>query len=397
MHESQNTKIGAHCILACLYFLLLPTTIAIDSAGNSILKLATIPIGLFFVITILFSRKKLQFNIVHLLLAVFTCATAFTLFVAYDENSIDYVVGYFLNAALYMCLTVVHYNDRERKLFEDIQIVLLAILVAVTLFSNSSVLDRTTLVIFGQACDPNYFVGFFVFPLAVTMKKIAQSRYRIAYILLSLLSIYCVFLSGSRGGLLAIIVTVVAFAFIYPQNVKYKMMVLVSGCSFMLFAWFFVLPFLPENIVERMSIDRIVETGGTGRWDIWGSMLSEIVNSPDKLFFGRGIRAMHKIFLGKEWQEVVAHNQIIQILYNQGLVGLGAFAVLTAGSFFRCIRKRKVVSIAIIGMMALSISLSFNQTTRTFWNLIAYAAFNFTEEECYTSTEILKLSEENRL
>ena len=145
MHESQNTKIGAHCILACLYFLLLPTTIAIDSAGNSILKLATIPIGLFFVITILFSQKKLQFNIVHLLLAVFTCATAFTLFVAYDENSIDYVVGYFLNAALYMCLTVVHYNDRERKLFEDIQIVLLAILVAVTLFSNSSVLDRTTL------------------------------------------------------------------------------------------------------------------------------------------------------------------------------------------------------------------------------------------------------------
>jgi hypothetical protein len=56
-----------------------------------------------------------------------------------------------------------------------------------------------------------------------------------------------------------------------------------------------------------------------------------------------------------------------------------------------------MVSIAIVGMMALSISLSFNQTTRTFWNLIAYAAFNFTENERYTSTEILKLSEENRL
>lgn len=397
MHESKNTKIGAHCILACLYFLLLPTTIAIDSAGNSILKLATVPIGLFFVITILFSRKILQFNIVHLLLIVFTCSTAFTLFVDSSDVSIDYVVGYFLNAALYMCLTVVRYNDREQKLLEDIQVILLAILVGIALFSNNSELERTTLVIFGQACDPNYFVGFFVFPLVTTMKRIVQSQHRIAYILLALLSIYCVFLSGSRGGLLAIIVTVMAFAFIYPENAKYKMIVLVSGCSFMFFAWFLVLPFLPENIIERMSVEQVVESGGTGRWHIWESMLSEIANSPDQLFLGRGIRAMHKIFHGKGWREVFAHNQIIQVLYNQGIVGLATFAALTAGCFFHCIRKRKMVSIAIVGMMALSISLSFNPTTRTFWNLIAYAAFNFTEDECNTSTEILKLSEANRL
>ena len=32
-------------------------------------------------------------------------------------------------------------------------------------------------------------------------------------------------------------------------------------------------------------------------------------------------------------------------------------------------------------MMALSMSLTFNQTTRTFWNLIAYAAFVFPNTE----------------
>jgi hypothetical protein len=34
--------------------------------------------------------------------------------------------------------------------------------------------------------------------------------------------------------------------------------------------------------------------------------------------------------------------------------------------------------------MALSVSLSFNQTTRTFWNLIAYAAFAFPDSDINT-------------
>ena len=65
-------------------------------------------------------------------------------------------------------------------------------------------------------------------------------------------------------------------------------------------------------------------------------------------------------------------------------MGFLAFMFLTAISFLRCVKRRKTVAIAILGMMALSVSLSFNQTTRTFWNLIAYAAFAFPEEEIIT-------------
>ena len=75
---------------------------------------------------------------------------------------------------------------------------------------------------------------------------------------------------------------------------------------------------------------------------------------------------------------------MIQVTYNQGLVGLLAFLLLTGISFFRCVGHRKTVSVAIIGMMALSVSLSFNQTTRTFWNLIAYAAFAFPDNDIIT-------------
>ena len=161
--------------------------------------------------------------------------------------------------------------------------------------------------------------------------------------------------------------------------------------------WFVVVPFLPENIVARMSIEQIIETGGTGRWYIWESMLNEIANAPNNLILGRGIQATHPFFIAGQWDQVVAHNQIIQILYNQGVVGLLAFMMLTVGCLLRCIKKRKAVSIAIIGMMVLSVSLSFNQTTRTFWNLIAYAAFNFSKDDNCASTEIFNFSEDNGL
>lgn len=394
MDEIKNMKISMHCILACLYFLLLPTTIAVNSVGNSFLKLATIPIAAYFVITIIFSKKILQFNEIHLLLCIFTFSMLFALFITPNEDSVNTVMGYFLNAALFLCLTVIKYNKRELLWLENVQVLLLCILVGLTLFSGGTRAERTTLMIFGQTSDPNYFVGFFIFPLTITLKKIVQSKYRVLHLILALLSIYCVFLSGSRGGLLAIIVTLMAFALIYPPKIKLKFFICLASLAFVLLTWLVSAPFLSENIIERMTLESVVETGGSGRWAIWKTMLDEIINSPDELLFGRGFDASPRIYFDGTKCVPAAHNQVIQLLYDNGVLGLITFSLLVVGAFLYCIRKRKSVSIAIIGMLALSVSLSFNPTTRTFWNLIAYAAFNFSENEYFVFTEKLNLSEE---
>lgn len=384
MQKLGNRQISPHCILSCLYFLLLPTTIAVYSVGNSLLKLATVPIGLFFLITLILSDRKLHINGVHLALLLYTLSAISSLFVDASEGSIIYVIGYILNAALYICLTVIPYNDAELELMEKVQILLLVILNALTLFSGGTLADRTTLMIMGHISDPNYFVGFFIFPLTVALKKLVSTKHRFFYMALIAVSMYSIFLSGSRGGFLAIAVTFACFAVLYPSGFAKRMVLLVSGLMLILIFWIVFKPFLPENIVERMSVASVVETGGTGRWDIWKSMLQEIVDHPQELLFGRGINARHRLFLRGKWNDVVAHNQMIQITYNQGLVGLLSFLGLTGIAFFRCIKRRKTVSIAILGMMALSISLSFNQTTRTFWNLIAYAAFAFPDNDTNT-------------
>ena len=385
MQKLEKRQIGPHCILACLYFLLLPTTIAVNSAGNSILKLATIPIGLFFVVTLILSKRKLEINGVHLALLGYTLSAISTLFVDASDTSMDYVIGYILNAAIYICLTLIPYNKAELELMEKIQILLMVILIAVTLFSNGTLDDRTTLMIMGQTCDPNDFVGYFVFPLAVALKKLVSGKHSVFYLLLIAASLYCVFLSGSRGGFLAIAVTIAGFAFLYPSNNAKRFLFLACGFVILVGFWVIVKPLMPENIIERMNVNSVIESGGSGRTDIWKSMIQAIITEPGKLLLGRGIRTVHRFLRDGAWQEAAAHNQVLQIIYNQGLVGLISFLALTGISFFRCVKSRKTVAIAIIGMMTLSISLTFNQTTRTFWNLIAYAAFAFPDSNTNTN------------
>ena len=108
--------------------------------------------------------------------------------------------------------------EAELELMEKIQVLLLVILNAVTLFSNGTLDDRTTLMIMGQTCDPNDFVGYFVFPLTVALKKLVSGKHFPFYLSLISVSLYCIFLSGSRGGFLAIAVTITGFAVIYPSN-----------------------------------------------------------------------------------------------------------------------------------------------------------------------------------
>ena len=320
MRALEKNNIGMHCILASLYFLMLPLTISVNSAGASFLKLATIPISIFFLISLLFYKKDLQINMVHIVLGVYTVITVLTMFVNPTGDNLEYVKGYFLNAALFICLSVVEYNERELKILEYVQVLLLIIITVITLCNGGSIHNRTTLEIFGQESDPNYYVGFFIFPLTVTMKKIYNSKYRIFYIIAALLAIYAVFLSGSRGGLLAILVTIIAFAIIYPKKTMNKFMILICMLLSVLLLWYVIKPFLSDTVIDRMSIEAVVETGGTHRTEIWVSMLDKIKNSSWEFIFGRGVGALHPMMVAGKVQLVVAHNHLIQVLHDQGIV-----------------------------------------------------------------------------
>ena len=375
--QNSEEKIGINCILASIYFVALPLTITINSSGDSLLKLLTLPIAGFMLVSLFFYKDKLEINFVHGFFAVYILSVITTLFADRSAIAQDYVIGYIQNTALMFCITLRRYNEKEMEVFENVQVVLLGILIIVGLFGGASYADRTTIQIFGGVSDPNYFSGFFIFPIAVCLNKIKKNKQRILCLVLMLLGIYVVILSGSRGGLLAVIVTLLAHVVLSTKNFKNMIIAMcILAVSAVMF-WVIILPVLPENIVERLSIEAVIESRGTYRGDIWVSMLHEIANSTWELLIGRGINATHTMIIAGKMQEVVAHNNFIQVLYNQGVFGLVTFLIICVVAFFRNIRKRTYISVGLIGIITLTLTLTVNPSIKSFWNLMIYAAFAF--------------------
>ena len=125
----KNFDVGLSCILACIYFTALPLTITINAAGNSFLKLLTIPIAGYLAASLIFYKGKLELNIIHFFSVVFLISVVMTLFADNSSTSVQYVLGYIQTIALLFLITVKKYSKNEMEAFEITQLVLLVILI----------------------------------------------------------------------------------------------------------------------------------------------------------------------------------------------------------------------------------------------------------------------------
>ena len=323
INSLKKADIRLSCILACAYFLALPLTITINAAGNSFLKLLTIPIAGYFAVSWFFYHEKLELNIVHLLSFAYLITVVMTLFADRSPVALQYVRGYFETVGLMFLITMRKYAENEIKAFEITQLTLLGVLITLGFIGADWYGDRNTMIIFGTTSDPNYFFGFFLLPMAVALKKLRDNKiYTIICAALLALGAYMVFTSDSRGVLLGLAVMIMSYVFINAKGTKQRIIGICTAIGMAIILWMVVIPILPEDVSSRFSIQKIIKSHGTGRGDIWLSMLNTIKHSSWELMYGRGIFAYHEMMIDGKLMHVVAHNQFIQSLYNQGIPGI---------------------------------------------------------------------------
>ena len=382
INSLKKADIRLSCILACAYFLALPLTITTNAAGNSFLKLLTIPIAGYFAVSWFFYREKLELNIVHLLSFAYLITVVMTLFADSSSFALQYVRGYFETIGLLFLITMRKFTQNEIKAFELTQLALLGVMTVLGFIGADWYGDRNTMTLFGATSDPNYFVGFFLLPMAVALKKMRENKiYTVVCAVLLALGVYMVFSSGSRGGLLALVIMIMTFVFINAKGTKQRLAGIGVVIAAAIIFWTIVIPILPEDVSVRFSIKNVIETRGTARGDIWLSMFDTIKNSSWELLRGRGIFVFHEMMINGRRASVVAHNQFIQSLYNQGIPGFITFILMSFSAVFRNIKKRGYISAAMLGILALSMTLTINPSIKAFWNLLMYAALSFEEQE----------------
>ncbi len=365
--------------LVSFYYFCMPLTFITLVRGMSVLKAATLPVaGILFLRLFVAKKCEMRFNSVHLFYTLHLLYLASTLFFFQGSESSTIVKDIALALAVTVMATCRIYNQAERRLVSYAWL-LVGIICMYLCFSSKETIygDRTTIIVMGSEEDPNFFCIYFIFPVLFAMEQLVQKT-KLRYLALPYLALifYAILRTGSRGGLIAVLAGVFAYVMLVVRNPKTKLKILVAILIVAVLVVFVVLPLLPEALKERYSLEQIQQDKGSGRFTIWSYLLNEVFSDASALVHGFGVCSTIEIMTEAGFLNTFAHNQWIQTLFDQGLIGLILYTSLMGACFFRNIKENPLFSCAIVAIFVFSLSLSF-YTHKQYLNVFMMCAMNF--------------------
>lgn len=355
-------------ILFSLYFGLLPFDNLKNLNGNTITKIIGIILIIYMIIALLLKKqKKVKLNFVNVYISVIFTIYSFTYFVLFKGYSAYYIRFCFL-FLLFILSTQLDFEKNTLKKIFDYSTLIIGIIALNSIFLNLkfSYIDRTHYYIWtNMAVDANVYCSTLIFSIMYSVdnliSKNAKCKMFYACVLISM--VLSVLLSGSRGGLLAIIVGVIYIISFGSTKLKIKSQIMFITISIILVGMF--LPYLPNNIANRLSLSAVVADKASDRFDIWKYAIRTFANSnPVNMIFGNGFLSFKTVTK----LNVVSHNLFIQTLLEGGVLMLGIFITFYC-KLLRLLKEKKMnLMIAyVISILVMSCSLDV-VVSRFLWN-----------------------------
>lgn len=372
----------------CLYFVLSATDCFRIGSLGSFLKVISIIPG----VLMLLDVKKLCLRIhplfvVNYLLGLLAVASIFF--------SVD--VGVTFRAVLTLCLNlllVFSLGSFESYTKQEVEAMKQAMLwggwitiILMLLLSDYTASGRLSLRLGESIQDQNYINGFFLYAFSHHAGCFFEKRKK-QHLIPVVFIFVIVLMTGSRGALLAFMMTAFAHICISFRNSRHFLRNILLTVIVMLLAvalFDVVLSFLTEAVAVRYSWDYIAEKG-TGRTLIWSTLLEHFSqDSIGRMLFGHGFGTCRLVNTFKGY---VAHNLYIDNLITLGIVG----AVLQVISQFMVawlLLKHREYGLfgAYIGMIGMCMSLSL-VSYKPIWNVtLLTLAIDITRKERASGNE----------
>lgn len=357
----KNFFLSLIAILFCLVFInrpqyLLPHVIITSLFGDYFVALPGIGmsriVGIFFVLSVCIRKyksgtticinRKLFISISILsLLSLISCMNSIT------GNMISaYVL--ILNFMIMASISMLSYEALIKGLVSlriNTIIMILNILFSILFGRATFYAERLT---FHETLNSNGLgmavVQLAIFLLAIMYFKNIQQNKKINIILV-LCCIFIILLTGSRTSLIAILGTI-SFLFIYyglfneEKRIKIQY-ILIPIILF--FAVLFIINNVKIEMFNRFTADSVMETGGSGRSEIWQSALENVF--PKYPIFGVGIGVENTVAALSPYglpNNVGIHNMYITLLIQTGIVGTIIFLSVILKHTFYSLKNIKV-------------------------------------------------------
>lgn len=379
MAKNEKEKISIDCLMACLYFVCLPFTVVTTPVG-SLLKVVTFPVVLILSLRILMGKSDLTFNYIHFFYGIYIIYTVGLLVVYSEKITVTTTKDMILGALMLLLITIRVYNNREKELMETAWIVVGVICVFACLTSSEVVSEsesRAVIRIFGYEEDQNQFCAYLIMPTLISIKRIIKKdKLFPAYIIFVGLSFYAILKTGSRGGLIGVMAGLAVYIMIGIRSLKIRLGVIAAALLSVFIFYTAVMPMLPDDVRERYSVSAVKEDRGSGRFEIWSFLVDYTMQRPERMIRGSGVFSTYSIMYSAGFKNGVAHNAYIQILNDEGLIGLLLFMTVIILCIIRNIKKEPVYMAGTIALLAFSMSLTF-YVFKPYLNIVMMCAMSF--------------------
>ena len=255
------------------------------------------------------------------------------------------------NSKVQICTIMIflyYLNKKEEKILTILAFAAAAVFIYSYFFSSDFYMAGIRKRILWQGTtwlDPNMVIASFIVPAIVGVKLFIEKKgilWKIGIVLFWGLSLYCAFLGSSRGGLIAIVIGAILYLVLELKPSAKTIFPAIGAVIVLIIAFNVVRSYIPENLLQRMTLASVSETGGSGRLDIYSEYIERFFSESNifRLLFGYGKEAC-KLYLGKS-----AHNILIDYLWDLGITGLIFHLVVIFSLIKYCIKSKSVLSIS---------------------------------------------------
>ena len=358
----------------CLYLVSLPlNAINIGPFGSALKVLAIFPV--FFAV---FSGNPLRINSMVGWLFVFTAFACLSIFWSvYLGGSFPRAITYIL---LFLLLVSGTFFDYTKKDIDTVQKALVwsSRITAVVVFLFAGVIEGRLILknsIIQE--DPNYICCYYAFGIIYALSaltKKARPREKVFAALELLAYMYLVFASGSRGGLLAVGTGVLTYLLFFRGEKRGSVTKRIVVMVVLYLTVDFAMDFLPAVLQERFDFQDAIESGASGRLDIWDNALHLFKNSNLlRQIFGQGTATVRWCMNYYHYSmDNVVHNMFLETLVELGVVGLILYSVAIFAFVKKALSQQDKFAFAVImSMVVLSLSTSI-YTFKPYFHIMLY-------------------------
>ena len=363
-------------ILYSLYFGLLPFDNLKELSGDTITK--TLGLALIAVLSIIFfvkKEKKLKINFFNIYISIIFITYSITYFIIFGISDSSYIRFCFLFLLFFLSSQL---EIKEKALIKilDYSSFIISIISLSSIFLNLKLnyIDRTHYYIWNNmSVDANIYCSTLIFPILYLLNKLFDKNinHKFFSTILLIPMIASMFVSGSRGGLLAIAVGVISLMIFdnsQVSNKKIKILYLIIFIALI----YLIIPYLPDNIVNRLSFSAVIKDKASDRFEIWKYAISKFSSSNlFQMIFGYGFLSFRSALNLRS----VSHNLIIQTLIEGGIIMITIFLSLYIKLLKYFKEKKSYIMISyMLAVLIMSCSLDVI-ISRFLWN--SFIIINF--------------------